>query len=72
APDVAADEVCARVAQQQVGGSPATCGLILLGPRGEVGVAHRSPHMSWAVARGAQPVEAGLVRTLAPAADRRL
>jgi L-asparaginase / beta-aspartyl-peptidase len=71
-PDAAADELCARVAQQQIGGVAASCGIILVTPAGEVGVAHRSPHMSWAVARGEAPVEAGLQRPLAPPAARRL
>ncbi len=57
--DRAADEVCARVA-----GSTATCGIIMIGPDGEVGIAHRSPHMSWAVARGDAPLVAGLRRAL--------
>ena len=52
APDEAAAEVCARVATFEVGAERATCGIIMLTPRGEVGIAHASPHMSWAVARG--------------------
>lgn len=72
APDAAADELCARVATQRVGDADATCGIILISPAGEVGVAHRSLHMSWAVARGDAPVEAGLHRPLAPPAARRL
>jgi beta-aspartyl-peptidase (threonine type) len=71
-PDAAADELCARVAAQRIGDAHATCGIILITPAGEVGVAHRSPHMSWAVARGEAPVEAGLQRPLAPPAQRRL
>jgi len=71
-PDAAADELCARVATQRIGDADATCGIILISPAGDVGVAHRSPHMSWAVARGEAPVEAGLQRPLAPAAARRL
>lgn len=66
AADAAADEICAQVAQERVGEVNATCGIILIGPAGQIGVAHRSPHMSWAIARGAEPVRAGLVRTLAP------
>jgi L-asparaginase / beta-aspartyl-peptidase len=71
-PDAAADELCARVATQRVRDTPATCGIILIAPTGEVGVAHRSAHMSWAVARGHDPVEAGLEHPLAPSAARRL
>jgi beta-aspartyl-peptidase (threonine type) len=71
-PDAAADELCARVAAQRIGDAHATCGIILVTPTGDVGVAHRSPHMSWAVARGEVPVEAGLQRPLAPPAARRL
>lgn len=71
-PDAAADELCARVALEQIGDAPATCGIILISAAGAVGVAHRSPHMSWAVARGDAPVEAGLQRPLAPSAARRL
>lgn len=70
--DAAADELCARVAAQRIGDAAASCGIILLSPAGDVGIAHRSPHMSWAVARGDAPVEAGLWRPLAPAAARRL
>lgn len=66
AADAAADEICARVAEERVGEVNATCGIILIGPTGQIGVAHRSPHMSWAIARGAAPIQAGLVRTLAP------
>lgn len=72
APGDAADELCARVAEERIGGAPAACGIILISPAGDVGVAHRSPHMSWAVARGGAPVEAGLQRPLAPSAARRL
>lgn len=72
APDDAADELCARVAEERIGGVPAACGIILISPAGDVGVAHRSPHMSWAVARGDAPVAAGLQRPLAPSAARRL
>lgn len=71
-PDAAADELCARVAAHRIGDVDATCGILLLTPRGEVGIAHRSPHMSWAVARGEAPVSAGLARPLAPPAARRL
>jgi beta-aspartyl-peptidase (threonine type) len=76
-PDEAADELCARVALRRVGEEGATCGIILLSPEGEVGVAHRSPHMSWAVARGEEAVQAGLFYghpdpPLAPPAARRL
>ncbi len=70
-PDTAADEVCARVVDGWPG-PDATCGIILLDPSGRVGVAHRSPHMSWAVARGEAPVHADLVHALAPSGDRRL
>lgn len=70
--DRAADEICARVAEERIDGVPATCGIILIDPDGGVGIAHRCPHMSWAVARGAEPPHAGLTRTLAPAADPRL
>lgn len=72
APDAAADELCARVAEERIGAAQASCGIILISPAGDVGVAHRSPHMSWAVARGDAPVEAGLQRPLAPPAARRL
>jgi len=72
APDAAADELCERVAAQRIGDAPATCGIILISPAGEVGVAHRSPHMSWAIVRGDAPVEAGLRHPLAPPAARRL
>lgn len=72
APDAAADELCARVAEERIGDAHASCGIILISPAGDVGVAHRSPHMSWAVARGDAPVEAGLQRPLAPPAARRL
>jgi L-asparaginase / beta-aspartyl-peptidase len=71
-PAAAAAALCAQVATQSIGGVPATCGIILITPTGEVGVAHRSPHMSWAVARGEAPVQAGLVDPLAPPAARRL
>jgi len=62
APDVAADELCAKVAAIAMNGARATCGIILITPDGEVGLAHHSPHMSWAVARGESEVEAGLRR----------
>lgn len=71
-PSAAADEVCARVVEGPMGGPETTCGIILIDPRGEVGVAHRCPHMSWAIARGDAPVEAGLHRSLAPSLGRRL
>jgi isoaspartyl peptidase/L-asparaginase-like protein (Ntn-hydrolase superfamily) len=71
-PDAAADELCGRVATQTIANAAATCGIILISPAGDVGLAHRSPDMSWAVARGDGPVEAGLRRPLAPPAARRL
>lgn len=72
-PDVAADELCARVATVEIDeATTATCGIILITPSGSVGVAHRSPHMSWAIARGSEPVQADLARALAPSAARRL
>ncbi|MCX4244440.1 isoaspartyl peptidase/L-asparaginase [Paraliomyxa miuraensis] len=71
-PDEAADEVCARVASTSVAGATATCGIILITSTGAVGVAHRSPHMSWAVAQGTETVVADLQRTLAPSTARRL
>lgn len=46
-PNEAAARVCTRVAA-----GDATCGIIVVTPDGRTGVAHRSPHMSWAVARG--------------------
>ncbi len=58
----AADAVCARVAETAIEGGRATCGVILITPRGEIGVAHQSPHMSWAIARGEAAIEAGLRR----------
>lgn len=63
-PDDAAAEVCDRVVTFRVGDAAATCGIILVTPRGEVGVAHASPHMSWAIARGdGEPsVDAALTR----------
>lgn len=71
-PDAAADELCARVAGVHADEASLPCGIILITPSGEVGVAHRSPHMSWAIARGEAPVDAGLERPLAPPAGRRL
>jgi beta-aspartyl-peptidase (threonine type) len=44
------------------GHGAAPCGMLLLSAAGDVGIAHRSPHMSWACARGDAPVEAGLRR----------
>jgi L-asparaginase / beta-aspartyl-peptidase len=55
-PTEAARAVCERVAD----GGRATCGLIVVLPDGRVAVAHASTHMSWAIARGEDPVEAGL------------
>lgn len=40
-----------------------TCGLIVLDPRGVIGVAHRSPHMSHAWAVGTEPAHVALVAT---------
>ncbi len=61
-PQAAAEQVCAQVAAHRIGEGTATCGIIAITPRGLVAVAHASPHMSWAVARGAAAVDAGLQR----------
>lgn len=61
-PDAAADSICAEVARTRIEGVAATCGIILITPAGQVGVGHRSPHMSWAIARGDAAVESGLER----------
>lgn len=61
----AAARLCERVSTVLVAGQPASCGIIMITASGEVGVAHQSPHMSWAVARGdaaAPALEAGLRR----------
>ncbi|MEX1361763.1 MAG: isoaspartyl peptidase/L-asparaginase [Nannocystaceae bacterium] len=61
----AAARLCERVSTVLVAGQPASCGIIMITAAGEVGVAHQSPHMSWAVARGeaaAPALEAGLRR----------
>nr|MCH9680987.1 isoaspartyl peptidase/L-asparaginase [Deltaproteobacteria bacterium] len=61
-PEHAVAEVCARVAATPIAQGTATCGIILIDPHGQVAVAHHSPHMSWAIARGTDAVEAGLQR----------
>lgn len=63
----AAQAVCDRVAQEQIGGVAASCGLILITPSGQVGIAHRCPHMSWAIGRPQVDVQAGLSWPPAPA-----
>ncbi len=55
-PDDAAWAVCTLVAERW----NATCGLIVITPDGRPAVAHRSEHMSWAIARGDREIEAGL------------
>jgi len=57
-PAIAAAEVCDAVVAL---GEGITCGLIVVDPRGAIGVAHRSAHMSHAWARGSEPVHAGWV-----------
>jgi len=54
----AAQAVCDEVVAL---GDDLTCGLIVVDPRGEIGVAHRSEHMSHAWARGAEPIHVALV-----------
>ncbi len=54
-PDEAAADVCREAA-----GRDATCGLILVLADGRVGLAHHSPHMSWALARGDARIEAAI------------
>ncbi|MEM7154918.1 MAG: isoaspartyl peptidase/L-asparaginase [Myxococcota bacterium] len=71
-PREAAAQVCAEVAAEPMGDATATCGIILLTPTGQLGLAHASPHMSWAMARGTDPVEAGLQQPLAPPTRGRL
>jgi len=39
-----------------------SCGLILVDPRGRIGIAHRSEHMSHAFVRGDGPITAALAR----------
>ena len=58
APEEAARSVCERVAD----GGRATCGLIVVVPDERVAVAHASQHMSWALARGDEPIDSGLSR----------
>lgn len=59
-----ADDLCREVSAAHGG---AAIGLILVRPDGHVAVAHRSDHMSWALAIGDAPVTSGLSRT-SPAA----
>ncbi len=62
-PDDAALAVC-RDVETLAGATDGrfTCGLIVVDPRGRIGIAHRSTHMSHAVARGHAPVVAALAR----------
>jgi beta-aspartyl-peptidase (threonine type) len=63
APDAAALEVCRAVeALGPAGADAPTCGLIVVDPQGRVGIAHRSVHMSHAVASGDAAVVAALAR----------
>jgi isoaspartyl peptidase/L-asparaginase-like protein (Ntn-hydrolase superfamily) len=41
-------------------GTDVTCGLIVLDPRGRIGIAHESEHMSHAWARGEAAVHAAI------------
>ena len=62
-PEIAALEVCSEV--EALGGGRTglvTCGLIVVDPSGRIGIAHRSTHMSHAIARGDAPVVAALAR----------
>lgn len=62
-PDAAALAVCSEV--EALPGAAVgrfTCGLIVVDARGRIGIAHRSAHMSHAVARGEEPVVAALAR----------
>jgi len=56
-PTAAAQAVCDEVVAL---GEGLTCGLIVVDPRGEIGVAHRSLHMSHAWARGSDPIHVAL------------
>lgn len=55
-PETAALELCGEAARR----FDAATGLIVLLPDGRVAIAHRSEHMSWALARGDAPVQGGL------------
>lgn len=52
-----AEQLCAEISDRWSG---AAVGLILVRPDGEVAIAHASEHMSWALARGDEAVQAGL------------
>lgn len=56
-PSAAAQTVCDEVVAL---GPELTCGLIVVDPRGEIGVAHRSTHMSHAWARGGESIHVAL------------
>ncbi|HLT40241.1 MAG TPA: isoaspartyl peptidase/L-asparaginase [Enhygromyxa sp.] len=53
----AAEQLCAEIHAAD----GAAVGFIAIDPRGEVAVAHRSEHMSWAIARDGAEIQAGLV-----------
>lgn len=70
-PQLAATEVCRETACRETGSKLATCGLVVVTPEGRWAIAHHSAHMSWALAVGDAPVQAG-VDALAASGPRRL
>lgn len=52
----AADQLCEEIHRE----TGAAVGFIAIGPDGSVAVAHRSDHMSWALAREGSPTRGGL------------
>ncbi len=55
----ATEQLCAEIHEADGG---AAVGFVAIGPTGEVAVAHASEHMSWAIAREAAELQAGLAR----------
>lgn len=54
----AAEQLCAEIHAAD----GAAVGFIAIDPRGEIAVAHRSEHMSWAIARDGAELQVGLVK----------